>query len=383
MTFTKRVEIEPSATMTINSLALQKRSLGEHVFNFAAGDPVVPNHAAILERVKQGLKNKLSPYPPVAGLADLRDAAASWMNVTYGTRYEKENTLVTCGGKFAIYAIAQALLEKGDEAVIIAPYWVSYPGIVSLAEAKTKTVQTNEKSGWKVTAEALEKAFTKKTKLLILNNGCNPTGALYTRQEIAEILAVCKEANVTVLSDEVYSEIVYEGKFVSCGSFPDHRDGVVVVQSCSKNFAMAGWRVGFVFGDPKLIKVLATIQGQSTTGTSIVSQWAALGALSQAKEVASNVREVMLQRRTLFLAAYEEHFGEALLKPASAIYVFAPISHFGAKGDSVAFCEKVLEKANVTLIPGIAFGTEGYVRFAFSGTEKDITGGIQALSDVC
>lgn len=382
MQIANRAKVPPSATLTMSSRAIQKKQQGEYVYNFATGDPIIPNHPKVLNAALDAVKTGLSPYPAVAGIPDLREAAPAWLNRTYGTQFKASQTVVTCGGKFALYALAQALLNPGDAALLIAPYWVSYPGIVQMAEGEPVIIETSQQTGWKTSADEIGKKLTKRVKFLLLNNGCNPTGAIYTKNELAAILAVCQKAGVLVISDEVYSELVYvDTPYISCGSFPEFQENVVVVQSCSKNFAMAGWRVGFAFGPEALIKQIVSIQGQSTTGTSIQSQRAALAAVENGAEVAKYVREVMKARRALFIDSFEKHFHKKFAPPASAVYAFMSLSDLGWKGsDSLAYCERVLDQCNVALVPGSAFGKEGYVRFAFSELEHDITEGLKALA---
>ncbi len=381
----KRAHGAPSATMTINSLAIQKKQQGVYVYNFAAGDPILPNHPKIIQAAMETVKAGMSPYPAVAGIPELREAVCQWLNRAYQTNYSANECLVTCGGKFALFAVVEALLNPGDESLIVSPYWVSYPGIVELAEGKSIVLQTTEESGWKVTLKQIEQNLSPKVKLLLLNNGCNPTGVLYEKEELKEILELCQKRNVLVVSDEVYSAVVYDkGSYTSCGSFAEYRDNVVLIQSCSKNFAMAGWRVGFALGPEKLIKVMTAIQGQSTTGTSIQSQRAALAAVQNADEVSTYVREALQKRRNLFHDTYQALFHKALPKPPAAVYYFPPLSDFNlGHMDSVSFCEKMLDIGNVALVPGVAFGKEGYVRFSFSETESDIVNGLKALADTC
>jgi aspartate aminotransferase len=361
-------KITPSATVTINTLALQKKRAGERIFSFAAADPVLPNHEAITKAALKATEKRYVPYPPIAGIPELRKAAAEWAS------YPVENTLVTCGGKYALFAAIQTLLEPGDEVLIPAPYWVSYPEIVRIFSGVPKIVPAQ----WKVTPQDLQKHVTKKTKILILNSACNPTGVLYSREEIEKILAFCKQENLTIISDEVYSKMVYEGSFASCGDFPEHRDRVIIIQSCSKNFGMTGWRVGFAFAPKQILDVMTALQGQSTTGTCLVSQWAAVGALEQADAVVEYVKSAMRTRRDLFVKTYNELFPLKIESPPSAIYAWAPI----AEKDSVKFCERAMQEANVAIVPGIAFGVEGYIRFAFSGVEEEIVGGLNALRKI-
>ena len=368
-------QLKPSATGIISSKASEMRKNGIHVHNFAAGDPILANHPVILKAAALAVSEGVSPYAPIAGLIELRQAAADWMNRRYDSKFDVSQTIVTCGGKFGIYAALQILLEAGDEVLIPAPYWVSYPEMTSLAHGTPKIVPTSEASDWKMTPEVLKSHLTKRSRVLILNNACNPTGALYTRKEIGELLAIAKEAHLIVISDEVYSELVFDGaEFVSCSSFPEHRSRVLVIESCSKNFGMAGWRVGFAFGPKELIANMIALQSQCTTGTSFISQKAALAALLHADEVASYVRSAMDKRRRLFFQTFNRLFGTDLPPVASTLYFFAKIG-----SDSMKVCEHLLAQSRVALVPGIGFGLEGYARFAFSEEEAAIVKGLEAL----
>jgi len=374
--------LSASATVTINAIAMKKRMNGEHVYNLAAGDPVLDNHQSIIKRAIRGTEKKLCPYPPVEGIPELRSLAAEWMNTSCLTQYTKENVLVTCGGKFALFAIVYALLQSNEEVLIPAPYWVSYPDIVKMAGGTSKIVPTYSENGWKVTAQDLLQQITKNSKMLIFNNACNPTGVLYTKQEISDILAIAKKFGLIVISDEVYSGLVYEELgFISCGSFPEHKERVLIVQSCSKNFGMTGWRVGFVLAPEHVIKRLAILQSQSTTGVSVISQWGAVGALENAEEVNSYVKGAMRKRRDLFVSTYHSLFPVPIENIQSALYAFVPLTSMGIQNmtDSVMFSERLIASDNIALVPGTAFGVDGYVRFAFSESEEAIYQALHVL----
>ncbi|MEK7623471.1 MAG: aminotransferase class I/II-fold pyridoxal phosphate-dependent enzyme [Patescibacteria group bacterium] len=378
--FETDLQLESSATMVMNNMAMEKKAHGERVYNLSAGEPILPAHPAIAKAAREAIEQGKTLYPPVAGIPELRRVAAQWMRNQYGTRYEVANTLVTCGGKFAIFSALQAFIKPGDEVIIIAPYYVSYPSIIRLFGGIPKIVHTDP-AHWKATADQIEAVCTNKTRMLILNNGSNPTGVLYSRQELKVILAVAKKHNLMTISDEVYSALVYEGEYVSAGSFPEFHDNLLLVQSCSKHFAMTGWRVGIVFGPEQAIKILANIQGQSTTGTSSVSQWAAVAAFTNADEISSTVREAMRKRRDTFVKTFIELFSCSLPSPASALYSFIPLSSFGtAEKSSVVFCERMMREANVALVPGLAFGAEGYARASFGASESELVEALRALT---
>jgi len=364
-------DFQPSATNAVSAEMNRMRKAGIQIYNFGSGDPAVPNHPAVRQAVEKALAEKISPYAPVGGLIDLREEAAKWMNRRYGSEFGIDHTIVTCGGKFALFAALTVLLDPGEEVLFAAPYWPSYPDIVRLAGGVPKPVALDEKRHWKIHPEDLRRHAGKKSRIFIFNNGCNPTGALYSREEVEALLKTAQELGLFVVSDEVYSEIVYDGaKFVSCAAFPEHRSRTVVIESCSKNFAMAGYRVGFAFADPKIVRNMIAIQSQATTGTSFVSQRAAIAALRHSKEASALVRETMDRRRKLFFKAYNALFGTSYKPPASALYFFVKI-----RGS----CEEILKKAHVALVPGAAFGMEGYARFAFSESEEEITEGLKAF----
>lgn len=374
-------KIQTSATGEIHDLVQQKKRAGERIYDLGVGEPIAPPSVFLVEAVAAVLGREQMRYAPVAGLPELRLAASDWLNRTYRTDYAADETLITCGGKFGLYLVGQTVLKPGDEALVIAPFWVSYPVIVQLAGAEVKLVSTSAHSGFKATADDITRVCSERTKILFLNNGCNPTGAIYNRDELAGILAVAEDKNFLVVSDEVYGGLTFEGEYPSCGSFPEHRERVVVIQSCSKNFAMSGWRVGFVFAPQAIIKELVKLQSQTVTGTATMSQLAAAAVLPYADEVTGEIRRLMRNRRDFFVSGFNNLFSSKLVPPASALYCFIPLSAFGAKNsDSAAFCRRVLEQFNVAMVPGRSFGQEGYVRSSFGSPESELKAALERLA---
>ncbi len=300
--------------------------------------------------VKQ-IEKGLSPYPPVEGLPQLRALAVDWVNTTCHTSFHKENVLVTCGGKFALFAILESLLEQNQTVLIIAPYWVSYPSLVKMAGGIPKVISTHAAKKWKITPQDLIEHHSVETKALIFNSACNPTGTVYTKEEVAAILRTASELGLMVISDEVYSGLVFEEEFVSCGSFPEYRENVMIVQSCSKNFAMAGWRVGFAFGPESIIELLARVQSQTTTSTPLASQWAAISALENAGVVNSYVKQAMRARRDIFVSTYNSLFSTPIETPKSALYAFLSMSSLGLPQEvsSGSFCKELISKDNLAV----------------------------------
>ncbi len=374
--------IESSAIVAINSRALLKKSQGERVFNLSIGEPLLPPHPVIVEAAERAIREGKTQYSPAAGIPELRAAFAGWLNATYATQFSVAETIITCGGKFALFALCQLFIKPGDEAIIFSPYWVSYPSMVRLGGGQPVVVPTTEANGWKPDLQALEQAITSKTKLLIINSAGNPTGALYSRAELQAILAMAAQHDLLVVSDEVYSGLTYDGaEFISAGSFSEYRDRVVVIQSCSKHFAMTGWRVGAAFGPQAIIEQLTTLQTQSTTGTSSISQFAALGALARAGEVLPYVRGALELRRRAFLAALQEYFKTTVAIPAG-LYAFVSLAALGnAERDSARVCRRLIDDANIALVPGAAFGAEGYVRLSFGAPEAEIVEALRMFSN--
>lgn len=367
--------------MSVFQVATEKKAKGETVYNFSAGDPALPNHPAIMEMTNIRSEIGFVPYPPVEGIHELREAFVKWNNKVCGLNYKAEEVAVTCGGKFALYAILACFLNPGEDVLIIAPYYVSYPGIVTVLGSNTKVIETHPSNDWKITPEMLEQNASETTTFLILNNACNPTGTLYSKEELYAILQKAKALNITVISDEVYSGLVFGDKeFVSCGSFPEFKDTLFIVQSCSKNFAMSGWRVGFILAEKAKLAKIKAFQQQTTSGVSLVSQWGALGAISKGEQVNTYVRDAFKKRLELFVKTFSKLF-QPMEMPKSAIYTFIPLSAMGVPTTVSApeLADVLIKQGNIATVPGEAFGVPGYLRFACSESEEEIEQGLIAM----
>lgn len=382
MKLSSHIHIPPSATLAMNALANEKKKRGETVYNLTVGEPQIPTPESIRNAAIDAMNAGKTLYTPPAGIAELRDGVAAWMNKNCASHFQKENIIATCGGKHGLLMTLQALLEPKDEVLILAPYWVSYPSMVELCDGVSRVVETSEQNGWKVDATTLQAACTSQTKVLILNNGGNPTGVLYSKEEIQTLLEIAAKNNVIVISDEVYSGLVYDHKeFISVASFSEYADRSIIIQSCSKHFAMTGWRVGFVCGPKNLIDRLETLQSQSTTGTSSISQWAALGAIQHAEALIPDINAEMQKRRDTFVQNFHKYFGVKLASPQAGLYAFIDIKQFGVTDtDSVAWCMKILHEANVVFVPGTPFGADGYIRASFGGTIAEVEAGLRHLA---
>lgn len=384
---------QASVTVVINSIAQSKKAQGIRVFNLSAGEPKLKTPKIIREAAMKFIDIGDIPYPITAGEKVLRKAAVDRMREVHGADYAEDECLVTTGGKFAIYLLLEYLcglnspLKKYPNeylgVMIPAPYWVSYPAIAKIMGGRPVIINSTLEDGWKLTPEALRKAYEADCKFLFLNNGCNPTSVIYTREEIKAILAVAVELDLIVISDEVYSGLVYtDDEYVSCSSFPEYKNNVFVIQSTSKTFAMTGWRVGFVMGRKDIIDVLIALTTQSTTGVSLVCQHAAIAAFKHADEITAEVNALMKARRDVMMAAIKKYFNVDIPVPKATLYVWVSLADLGVKGiGDDDFCIRALEEANVATVPGSSgFGQHGYIRLSFGAEDEDLIGGIEALA---
>jgi len=378
--FSKRACIKSSATGELSCLVKDMQSLGIKIHNLGVGEPNIELEYQIKKSAHKSIDNNKNSYPPVPGFKELRDEASKWMNRSYKTDFKTENTIVVPGGKFGVFLSLGALINHGDEVVIISPYWVSYPQIAEFFGAKVRILKTNEKNGWKIAPKDIQKICTQKTKAIIINNACNPTGTLYDKRELKEILSKIPK-HMWIISDEVYSGLTYDGKkYTSCGEFKEYKKRLLIIQSCSKNFGMIGLRVGFVFGPKNIIKILAKLQSQSATCASSVSQCMALEAVKNAGIYQRKMRDEMQKRRDFFVTGLEEIFSR-LKMPSSALYLFLPLKYFDQKGkNDILFCKQMLQKYKIAMLPGTAFGCKGFVRIAFCETQKNLKASLKQLS---
>ncbi len=373
--------IPESPTIRINTLAQKLRGEGKTIYNLSVGEPVIETPHIIRDAAKRAIDEDKTSYPPAGGIPELRTAVAAWLSETYKCSYNSQNIVITPGGKSALYFLLQTILERDDEVLVISPYWVSYPAIISIFGGVSKIVETKPEDHWKVSVEALEATYSSQTKMLVLNNASNPTGVLYTRDELQSILEWAKEKGIIVISDEVYSGLVYEGEFVSCGSFTEFQDSVYVIQSASKNFGMTGWRIGMLAGNVEIVKKVTALLSQSVSGVTTISQWALLEGLKHRDEISPLINREFTFRRDMCVGLIKELFHVEIEVPTAGLYVFVPLSIFGATTESsVAWSERVLREAGVATVSGSAFGCEGYVRLSYGGNKEETVGGLRALA---
>ena len=373
--------IKPSPTMAVTSKARELKAQGKDVIGLGAGEPDfdTPQHikkAAIIA-IEQG-KTK---YTAVDGIPELKEAIAQKFLRDNNIKYNISEISVGTGGKQILYNALQATINKGDEVIIPAPYWVSYPDMVILAEGVPKFIATKEENEFKLTAKSLESAITEKTKWLILNSPSNPTGSCYTKSEFEEIALVLeKYKHINILSDDIYEKILYDKfKFYTLAEvFPTLKSRVLTVNGVSKAYSMTGWRIGYAAGSEEIIKAMAKIQSQSTSNPTSISQYAALEALSSPEGFIEENNALFLKRRNLILQFIQEANGLKCNIPNGAFYIFPSCK--GLLGKKVFngkvinncsdFCEFLLEEVGVAAVPGIAFGMENFFRISYATSEK-------------
>ena len=372
--------VQPSATLRITALAKELQAKGESVINLAAGEPDFDTPPAAKDAAIQAIREGFTKYTPTTGIPQLKSAVAEYLKKSRNLSYRPDQVAVTNGAKQAIYNLLQVLVEPGDEVLIPAPYWLSYPEMVRLAGATPVFVPTLAQNRFHLEAKAMERSLTPQTKCLILNSPSNPTGAVLPEAALRDIGEAARKHSLWVISDEIYSELVFDGRHASIAAVvPDLFEKTLVVDGVSKSFAMTGWRIGFLAGPKEIVEAAGRLQDHSTSNPSSISQKAALGALSMDSSFRDEMRKEFAGRRDLVVKALQDIPGITFVKPEGAFYCFVDISKTGM-GASV-FAEKLLQEAKVALIPGEAFGAGTYVRISFAVGRKDLQEGLSRLGD--
>ncbi len=378
--------ISPSPTLAIDAKAKAMKAAGEDVCGFAAGEPDfdTPEHikAACIAALLAG-KTKYSPTP---GIEELRAAIAMRYGEEYGLKVVPGQVVVSPGGKFSCYLGVLAVCSPGDEVIIPAPYWVSYPEMVKLAGATPKFVLCDDRTGFKLSPAQLEAAITPKTRLLILNSPSNPTGAVYSHAELVALVAIAVRHNLYILSDEMYEHLMYDGAQPTCVATlsKDAEARTIVVAGFSKTYSMTGWRIGTLVAPLPIAKAIAEIQSQQSSNVTTFAQYGALAALVEKEKTAVSVKAMLTafdRRRKYLHTELNKIPGISCLLAGGAFYLFPNISSFGLK--DADFCAKLLEQEKVAAVPGSAFGAEGYLRLSYATSDEIIAKGVARLARFC
>ena len=372
-------QVTPSLTLAIDSLAKEMKKNGEDVCSFSAGEPDFDTPTHIKAAAKKALDEGKTRYGPAAGEPGLRKAIAEKLLRDNQLAYNADNIIVTNGGKQSLYNLIMALIEAGDEVIIPAPYWLSYPEMVTLAGGTSVIVNTSLENQYKITPEQLEAAITPKTKLFVLNSPSNPTGIVYTPEEIAALAKIVVEKDILVVSDEIYEKILYDGAIHrSIASFgPEIFQRSIISNGFAKAFSMTGWRVGYIAGPVEIVKAMTKIQGHSTSNVCTFAQYGAIAALESPQDCIEEMVKAFSERRQYILERVRAIPGLNCPTPNGAFYVFIDISQTGLK--SRDFCQKLLKTQKVAAIPGIAFGADDCIRLSYATDLKTIEKGFDRL----
>ncbi len=367
-------EICESPTMALNSTLARLKREGKDVVALGAGEPDFDTPAHIKAAAVAAIEAGFTKYTPAEGAMELREAVCRWMAEELEVQYKPRQVIITCGAKHAVYQGVLAVCDPGDEVILPAPYWVSYPEMIKLAGAKMVTVNPQPDRQLKITAEQLAAAITPRTRLLILNSPSNPSGAVYSRSELDQLVKVIRQAGIYVLSDEIYDKIVFDdAEFVSLTAYPEIREQLLLVNGVSKSFAMTGWRIGWIVAPEMVADAIKSYMSHSTSNPTSISQKAALQALNGDKTFIAEMHKAFSERRDYVQRRLTAIPGVRCFPPQGAFYAFPDISFYFGKqhqgraiNTSMELCAFLLEHFGVAVVPGSAFGMEGHVRLSFA-----------------
>jgi aspartate aminotransferase len=372
--------LSPSLTIAISSLARDLKAQGKDILSFSAGEPDFATPQGIKDAAIQAINEGFTQYTAVPGIPELLEAVATKLQRDNGLTYAPSDIIVSNGAKQSLFNLFQAVLNEGDEVIIPAPYWVTYPELVKYASATPITIDTDEINGFKITAEQLKNAITPKTKMIILTTPSNPTGSVYSKEELEALAEVLKGTDIIVASDEMYEKLVFGIEFVATASISeDMYQRTVTINGLSKSVAMTGWRFGYLATPNKeLIAAMNKLQSQSTSNINSITQKAAIPALlGEVDTEIEQMRRAFEGRCDEAVKLFNEIDGLSVLKPQGAFYLFVNIKDISH--DSIAFCKELLQATGVAVVPGIGFGSEGYFRFSFATDMTTIREGIRRI----
>ena len=369
-------KLKPSATLAVSANAKKLKAQGHSILSLAVGEPDFATPKHICEAAKLAIDNGFTRYTQSRGLPEVLQAVCGYFKTFYNVNSSQENIILTNGGKQGLYNLFQSIINPGDEVLIPAPYWVSYPDMVELAGGVPVTITAHAEANFKVSVAQLEKKLSPKTKALILNSPSNPTGVCYTKAELDILVDWAIANNLIVISDEIYDQLVYSPlKAVSLSpKWEKHPDNIIVINGVAKSFAMTGWRVGYVLGSEDLIKAMGKLQGQSTANVCSIAQKAAEAALTGSFDCVKEMNKAFERRRDLAYSIISTWKDVVCPKPDGAFYLFPDVHrHYNAKTpDSTSLCNRLLEEAGVAFVPGIAFGDDRCIRLSYAVDDKTL-----------
>ena len=375
--------LTPSLTLSIDSKAKAMKAEGIDICGFGAGEPDFDTPEHIKAAAMASLDGGFTKYTPSSGIPKLRQAIADKLLADNKLEYKSSQIIVSNGAKHSCFNAIMATVQPGDEVVIPAPYWLSYPEMVRIAGGEPVFVQTTEESGWKMTAAQFEEAMTPRTKMVIINTPGNPTGAVYTREELTALAAVAEEEGILILSDEIYEKLTYEGvEHVSIASIsPEISDLTITINGFSKAYAMTGWRLGYLAAPDPIAKAIDSMQSHSTSNPCSFAQKGGLAALKGDQQPVVDMREEFEMRRNYMMQRFQSIKGISVVKPQGAFYVLVNISKLQLTSQN--FADRLLSKASVAVVPGIAFGDDRTVRFSYATSKDIIKKGLDRFEEFC
>ena len=390
MKFSKRIQtVQSSLTLEITALANELKAKGEDFISFGAGEPDFHTPENIKQAAIRAIQNNDTYYTPVSGTNALKDAIVHKFKQDNGLDYQRDQIVVSCGAKHSLYNLAQVLWDAGDEIIVPAPYWLSYPEIIRLANATPVIIETTDANEFKITARQIEAAVTPNTRAIIINSPSNPTGSAYSKEELEAIAECALKHKLLVISDEIYEKIVFDGfQHVSIASLSkEMQANCVVVNGMSKCYSMTGWRIGYLAAGRDIAAQVNKIQSQSTSNPTSISQAASVEALVGPQDTIDHMVKEFNTRRDLLVDLLTKIDGLTCYRPVGSFYAFPDFSALYGKsfqGQSVAgsveFCKFILKEAKVALVPGVAFGADNNIRLSFATTQENIRQGVERIA---
>jgi aspartate aminotransferase len=383
-------KIKPSETLAITAKANALKAEGRDVIGFGAGEPDFDTPANIKTAAIRAIEAGFTKYTPVSGTDELKDAIIGKLKRDNALDYKRSQVAVSCGAKHTLYNLAQALFETGDEVIIPAPYWVSYPDIVVLAGGQPVIVDTLEKDGFKMKPEQLKAAITPRTRAVVINSPSNPTGAAYSPEELKALAAVLLDSEILVISDDIYEKIIYANyPFANIATVePKLKDRTIVVNGVSKAYAMTGWRIGYAAGPEQIIAAISKIQSQNTSNPASISQKASVEALNGDQGVVAAMVLEFRKRRDVIVQLLNEINGIKCMLPEGAFYVFPNVAEIYGRSfrgkkitNSTELIDYLLDEANVATVPGAAFGSDSHIRLSYATSLKNIEEGLKRIKN--
>ncbi|MCD5405892.1 MAG: pyridoxal phosphate-dependent aminotransferase [Desulfotomaculum sp.] len=385
------MKISPSLTLAIDAKAKQMKAEGIRVFNFGVGEPDFDTPEHIKQAAIDAINKGMTKYTPAAGTLELKQAVVDKFKRENGLNYDISQIVISCGAKHSLYNAFQVLVEDGDEVILPAPFWVSHLEQIKIAGAEPVIVMTEEKNGFKMTPKQLEKAITSKTKAVLLNSPCNPTGSVYTKEELEALAEVILKHNIIVISDEIYEKLIYDGlEHVSIASLSDElKECTVVINGVSKAYAMTGWRIGYAAAPVEIAKKMASLQSHATSNPTSIAQAASVAALNGDQKPVEDMKREFVKRRDYMLNRLLNIDGITCPKPGGAFYLFPNVSTYFGKAykgkqinNATDLATLLLDKVQVAVVPGVAFGSDNFVRLSYATSIEVIAEAMDRIESV-